>query len=643
MRVRWIVPALLGLLLVAVAAPPALALEQITYYRSDIAVNKDGSMNVLETIQVISEHSQINHGIYRDFPTRYKDRYGNNVRVAFDVQAVTRDGAPEPYHTSGMSNGVRLYIGDADTIVSLGEHTYTIAYTANRQLGFFKDHDELYWNVTGNGWVYPIAQAAAVVTLPTGVPLADIKTKGWTGPQGSTDQSFQEYTKSPDKVVFKTTSALNPYDALTIAISWPKGFVNEPTQATRAGWFLRDNRSALICLIGLIIVIGYFSWAQMKVGIDPKRGAIVPQWDPPDGLSPAAIRYINQMGSDNKALTAALINAAVKGYIELKEEDGAYMITRKGTDKSVLSAEELAALDCMLAASGAILLDNANSATFQTATTQFTNSLDAHYGQAYFASHAGYAVVGIVLSVLTMVAALIVDPLPSTGPEGTLTVMLGLWTVFTAALITKAVSIWQDVARRPFGAGGAIIAALYAIVVTVSVLLAAAAEVYVVGRIAGSTSVPILIAVFVFACVNMIFFSLLRAYTPRGRQLMDKVEGLRLYMTVAEQERLNILNPPDRTPQLYEKLLPYALALGVEQQWSEQLADVLEKAQAEGYHPGWYIGPGYSGFASSLGNSFSSAISSASTPPGSSGGGGGGFGGGGSSGGGGGGGGGGGW
>jgi uncharacterized membrane protein YgcG len=578
MRIRWIV--LLGLLLVALTASSALALEEITSYRSDITVNKDGSMNVLETIQVIAEHSQINHGIYRDFPTRYKDRYGNNYRVGFDVQAVTRDGAPEPYHTAGMSNGVRLYIGDANTYVTLGEHTYTIAYTTNRQLGFFKDHDELYWNVTGSGWVFPIMQATAVVTLPAGVTLSGVKTKGWTGPQGSTGQNFQAYVKPPDKVVFQTTSPLNPYEGLTIAVSWPKGFVDEPTQAMRLGWFLRDNRSTLVCLIGLMIVIGYFFWAQLKVGIDPKRGAIVPQWDPPDGLSPAAIRYVSRMGSDNKALTAALINAAVKGYIEIKEEDGVYTIIRKGTDKSVLSPEELAAVDGMLGSSDSILLDNANSAYFQVGIAQFTDSLNAHYGQAYFASHVGYALFGALLSLLALAAAFVADPLV----------------------------------------------------------------------LAGSIPIPVIVGAGLFVVANVIFFSLLRAYTPRGRQLLDKVEGLRLYMTVAEQERLNILNPPDRTPQLYEKLLPYALALGVEQQWSEQLADVLQKAQAEGYHPGWYVGPGfygggYGGFASSLGNSFSSAISSASTPPGSSGGGGGGggFGGGGSSGGGGGGGGGGGW
>lgn len=580
MKTRLIRLVFLAAVALAIAAPHALALEQITSYRSDIAVNKDGSMSVLETIQVISENSQINHGVYREFPTRYKDRYGNNVVVEFNIQAVTRDGSPEPYHLAGMQNGVRIYIGDPNTYVSTGPHTYTIAYTTNRQLGFFKDYDELYWNVTGSGWIFPTAQAAAVITLPPGASLSDVKTKGWTGPQDSRDKNFQVFVQQPNKVVFRTTAPLNPLDGLTIVVSWPKGFVDEPTLTMRLGWFFRDNRSSLVCLIGLIIVICYFIWAQMKVGMDPRRGAIVPQWDAPDGLSPAAIRYINRMGYDNNTLTCSLIDAAVKGYIEIKEEDGVYTITRKGTDKSVLTSEEVAAIDGMLGSSDSILLDNANNAYFRVAITEFTNSLQAHFGKAYFSAHVGYAVFGALLSILTLVAAFLADPL----------------------------------------------------------------------MVANSVPIPIVAAALLLVVVNIIFFRLLKAYTTRGRQLMDKAEGLKLYMTVAEQERLNVLNPPDRTPQLYEKLLPYALALGVEQQWSEQFADVLAKAQAEGYHPSWYVGPGfysggYSGFASSLGSSFSGAISSASTPPGSGGGGfgGGGSGGGGSSGGGGGGGGGGGW
>ena len=149
--------------------------------------------------------------------------------------------------------------------------------------------------------------------------------------------------------------------------------------------------------------------------------------------------------------------------------------------------------------------------------------------------------------------------------------------------------------------------------------------------------------------INTLFYHLLKAPTLLGRRMMDQIAGFADYLSVAEKDRMNFHNPPERTPELFERFLPYALALGVEQAWSEQFSDVLARAgQAEGnrsghYSPRWYSGRSFDGnfgnFASDLGSGFSGAIAAASTAPGSSSGSGGG----GSSGGGGGGGGGGGW
>jgi uncharacterized membrane protein len=143
------------------------------------------------------------------------------------------------------------------------------------------------------------------------------------------------------------------------------------------------------------------------------------------------------------------------------------------------------------------------------------------------------------------------------------------------------------------------------------------------------------------AILNILFYQLLKAPTLAGRRVMDALEGFRLYLSVAEQDRLNLLNPPEKTPQLFESFLPYALALGVEQAWSEQFAEQIEKAnRSNNYHPGWYSGSTpLSQLGSSIGGAFTGAVSSSTNAPGSSSGSGGG----GSSGGGGGGGGGGGW
>ena len=165
------------------------------------------------------------------------------------------------------------------------------------------------------------------------------------------------------------------------------------------------------------------------------------------------------------------------------------------------------------------------------------------------------------------------------------------------------------------------------------------------GTFAMMTSLLLVGVVLFLVALNLLFYRLLKAPTNLGRRVMDKVEGFKMYLSTAEEHRLEKLHPPDKTPELFEKYLPYALALEVDQEWSEKFAEVLRRAAASGdYSPRWYHGHHWDSmhtgsFASSLGSSLSSAISSSSTAPGSSSG----FGGGGSSGGGGGGGGGGGW
>ncbi|EFK95793.1 hypothetical protein LDC_2185 [sediment metagenome] len=139
--------------------------EQITDFHSVIKIQEDGSLNVSEKITVISTGNEIKHGIYRDFPTKYAG-IALSPQKGFEIISVTKDNEPEPYNMQKMSNGYRLYIGDKNTLLPPGPYTYTIDYTTTNQLGFFKDYDELYWNVTGSNWSFPITQCSAEIYLP---------------------------------------------------------------------------------------------------------------------------------------------------------------------------------------------------------------------------------------------------------------------------------------------------------------------------------------------------------------------------------------------------------------------------------------------------------------------------------------------
>ena len=175
---------LFGLILLCGSGIAASASESILDYHSDIEVQPDGGLIVTETLRVHAEGKRIKRGIYRDFPTGFQDGMGGREQVGFEVLGVLRDGSPEPWHEQRNRKAVRVYIGNANTLLQPGEYTYTLRYRSSHQVRFFKDHDELYWNVTGNEWAFPIAAVSATVKLPAVIPADTIHTEAYTGPRG---------------------------------------------------------------------------------------------------------------------------------------------------------------------------------------------------------------------------------------------------------------------------------------------------------------------------------------------------------------------------------------------------------------------------------------------------------------------------
>jgi hypothetical protein len=248
MKLR-IIPAVL--LLLASFAPECFAQnkndERILSFLSEITVHEDSTMTVTENIKVISSGSQIKRGIYRDFPTKYKTRYGTTI-VDFRVLEVLRNGAKENYFIKSLNNGRRLYIGNKDTYLPPGEYIYTVKYKTDRQLGFFDKFDELYWNVTGNGWAFPIEEASAVIRLPQDAGKKVIESSGYTGRAGSKEQDVKCRAIVLEDYLYFNQVAY-PGEGLTVVVAWPKGYVREPSFREKAGYTLRDNAGGAFALI----------------------------------------------------------------------------------------------------------------------------------------------------------------------------------------------------------------------------------------------------------------------------------------------------------------------------------------------------------------------------------------------------------
>ncbi|MBT4106601.1 MAG: DUF2207 domain-containing protein, partial [Proteobacteria bacterium] len=267
-------------------SPPCIGEEKIQQFSSLIEIHTDGALTITEKITVVAEGQKIRRGIYRDFPTRYQDRSGKTKTVGFQLRDVKRDGKSEPFRLENLNNGVRVYIGRKDHFLAPGQYSYELIYQTDRQLGFFEDHDELYWNVTGNDWDFTIDQAVATVQLPVGIAAQNAEFTAYTGIKGETNRDYRLDTLTDGHARFETTRPLSPGSGFTIVVGWPKGFVAEPATHQRLSYFLEDNLALVVGFSGFFLVVLYFMYAWNRVGRDPARGTIFPRFEPPKDLSP---------------------------------------------------------------------------------------------------------------------------------------------------------------------------------------------------------------------------------------------------------------------------------------------------------------------------------------------------------------------
>lgn len=632
----------LTILLLALAAAAGVpAEERILDYHGDIRVAVDAGLSVTEKIRVRAEGKEIRRGIYRDFPTRYRDRRGRRVRVPLEVVAVRRDGESEPWRSEARGNGRRIYIGDSDVFLEPGEYTYEISYRTHRQVGYFDGHDELYWNVTGNHWAFPIERAGATVRLPERVPERQLRLAAYTGPEGANGGDYRVRVTGPGVVRFETTRPLGAGEGLTIAVGFPKGVVAEPGAAQKQWWFLRDNAGVIAGILGLLAALGWYVFAWRKVGRDPEQGAIYPRYEPPAGYSPASLRYVWRMGFDRTCFAAGLVSLAVRGALALEKEGEVYVVRKLAETPESDSRTERRLFRKLFSAGDRLRFEQTNHSRISGVIKAHETALSRAYEGRYFRRNRAWLIPGALLSLAGLIGMLALVPGEEKLVGLFLVVWLSIWTFGAAGLAIGAWRAWRDL--------GGIVDAARASVTTLFAIPFVAAELIVIGVLGYLVGVAPMLVVAAVVATNVAFYQWLKAPTPDGRRLLDEIEGLRLYLGVAERQELESRHrgEPAATLDRFEQLLPYAVALDAAETWARRFEAEIRRAEQAGevQSRSWYSaasgGRGFSpsGLTTGLSSGLAGAVASASSAPGSSSGSGGG----GSSGGGGGGGGGGGW
>jgi len=322
----------------------------ITKFHSDITINEDSSLFVKETILV--EFSEPKHGIYRDIPFRYSDERGNTIGTPLEVQSVTdHAGKDRKYKTSKKGNVLHIRIGDPKSYVD-GFQTYEINYTVGNVILFFDDHDELYWNVTGNYWWSHIREASASVTLAVEDKSQNLWAACYTGATGSR-ASQCEFETSDNTAEFLTRKNLNPREGFTIAFGWDKGLVSPPSSWKKFLWAIdiRENWVFVLPLLSLIFMINL--WRSK--GRDPHvREAVIVRYEPPKynnaQLAPAEVGTLIDEKLDPRDLTSTIVGLAVKGYMKMEEskEEGLlfdstdyYLAKTREPDENLSSFERM--------------------------------------------------------------------------------------------------------------------------------------------------------------------------------------------------------------------------------------------------------------------------------------------------------------
>ena len=591
--------------------------EDIVDYDIEIHVNEDASMDVKETITVNAMGDQIKHGIYRDFPTQYK-----NKLVTFEINEVTMDGGFVNYTTESVDRGVRIRIGSEDDVVSNGRHTYTIDYTTERQLFFEEDYNELYWNLIGSGWSFCIERCSAKIYFPKKTEILEDDIKTFVGEYGDDKESDDVYyyvDSANSAVYFNMYSEIPASNAFTVVVRVEKGTIDEPTFEQKFEWFVQDNIMYIIIFAGMICLGVWQLYTWKKYGKDPEKRVVIPRYYPPEGMDPGDVRYMDTMGDCSRVLEATMISLATKGFLKFTKasEKSKSIVVEKVKDKNIDEfADQLSENEMMvyksLGDSEILKYSQSLYTKITSMNSKISKNLDAKYKDKLFFKNWGKIVFSIFATVFIFaggtIAGLFINPFASL-----INFQNAMMVLVTAGILTMVFVVCKSLFKNKdtmlfnviFAVlwGGPFL--LFGLIMAVDVI-----QIYVEYIFQGFVLVGMVVQ-------NYLYMKLIPRYTEEGLRLKEEIAGFELFVITTKDDDF-----AEKTPEMFDKYFAYAYVLGLENSWASKFESVLKEAN---YTPSWcsdymFVNGMFdcSSFTSSFSSSFSSGVSAASTSPASS-------------------------
>ena len=313
----------LGILCCSVLAHAQERSWRISDFSADVEVHKDGSADVDERISLVFIGAF--HGIHRYIPVDYTGPEGSNYSLFLKVRKVTDEEGQTLKYSSKTQSGYRVLTimipGATDTSKRIH-----IVYSVRNAVKFFEDHDEFYWNVTGNGWPVPIDASAAYVRFPPEA-TGKLRAQAFAGVFHSNERAMTDIQGA--NVMAQTLNPLPERGGLTVDVFLPKDVLDPPGPLTKASWFIGSNPIILLPIFAFVVMFSLW-W---KKGRDPHAGlSVAPMYEPPKGMSPAEVGTLVDDRTDPRDITSVLVDLAVRGYIKIREEQVSQLVVFKKKD-----------------------------------------------------------------------------------------------------------------------------------------------------------------------------------------------------------------------------------------------------------------------------------------------------------------------
>lgn len=573
------------------------AYEHILSFDTHARFNPNGSMDVRENIKVLSLGQEIKRGIFRTLPLTWNRQDGKIFRVDYQVKSVLRDGVAEPFSLDKSSDTLTVRVGSAEHILKPAIYNYEIRYQVSNHFSRFPEWDELYWNVTGNGWDYPITRASFQLELPDGSQYLDSEGKDtrlrtidiYTGFRGDKEQNAWIL---PNGAV-QTTQPLDAGEGLTVVYTWPRDILanaDDPQTASPLSHLLLPKLSTIALWIPVLLLIAYCLWWWRKnvTAIGLKMPPVVPLYAMPDNLSPGYLRFITQGKYDDMAFSSDLLALVAKRCVAITVKakklanpwlskfvslDNQWLSYQPENKNQRLTADDKHLLGLLFTGKRKnINLSLPHQRPMQNARLWLEKSNEKQRDRVFQRIGKPIRRAVYIMLLIPIICAVLFSPISGIIMLPGLAFLLFGLTMLSLPLrfLFSPKKIWND-----WGFIALVISLLFGSFSTFagSMLLFNVLPLteYPAGYV-GAILVSILL------CVS--FGWMIPRYTQHGLNDLAVAQGLKLYLGTAERHRYQALYPPDQRVAHFERLLPVALALGVGKTWANSFAEYLTQSGA---------------------------------------------------------------